>query len=249
MKQYYGVLNYRTVITLVITIATTFICFTYDIQFYVDLTLLSIAIIFPLVFTIRGSFRRREKALEHLSQFRSALKTVYYFVMGNEEMTEKTKTRLSNALSEISEETIAHLKVHDNGTEDLDTVTDKVFQFIGEAEETISRKLKDRIWRFMNDLHEGIENVRAIHIHRTPISLKAYCLLFIYVFPMIYVPTIINNLGPGSPEAMTYFVVILTEFILISLYNIQDQLEYPFDDKGLDDIKLENFKIDRGKSK
>lgn len=249
MKQYYGVLNYRTIITVVITVVTTIICFKYDIQFYIDLTLLSIAIIFPLVFTIRGSFRRREKALEHLSQFRSALKTVYYFVMGNNEMTESTKIKITNALSEISEETIAHLKVNDNGTEDLDEVTDKVFQFVGEAEEMISRKLKDRIWRFMNDLHEAIENVRAIHIHRTPISLKAYCLLFIYIFPAIYVPTIINNLGPGSPQTMTYFVVLLTEFILISLYNIQDQLEYPFDDKGLDDIKLENFKIDRGKVK
>lgn len=245
MKQYYGIINYRTAITMVITAVTTFICFKYDIQFYIDLTLLSIAIIFPLVFTIRGSFRRREKALEHLSQFRSALKTVYYFIMSNNEMLDSTKTRISNALSEISEVTIVHLKNDDNGTKDLDVVTNKVFQFVDEAEEMISRKLKDRIWRFMNDLHESIENVRAIHIHRTPISLKAYCLLFIYIFPAIYVPTIINNLGPGSPEIMTYFVVILTEFILISLYNIQDQLEYPFDDKGLDDIKLDNFKIDR----
>ncbi|MFT6795274.1 MAG: hypothetical protein ACJART_000406, partial [Maribacter sp.] len=44
------------------------------------MTLLSIAIIFPLVFTIRGSFRRREKALEHLSQYRSAMKTLSYFI-------------------------------------------------------------------------------------------------------------------------------------------------------------------------
>jgi hypothetical protein len=40
-----------------------------------------------------------------------------------------------------------------------------------------------------------------------------------------------------------YFVVVLTEFILISLYNIQDDLEYPFDEKGLDDIKLDHFKV------
>ena len=64
----------------VISIAAVFICYQFEIFFNVDLTLLSIAIIFPLVFTIRGSFRRREKALEHLSQYRSALKTLYYFV-------------------------------------------------------------------------------------------------------------------------------------------------------------------------
>ncbi|NND50903.1 MAG: hypothetical protein HKN54_00770, partial [Flavobacteriaceae bacterium] len=55
----------------------------------------------------------------------------------------------------------------------------------------------------------------------------------------------INNLGTYSPEWITYFVVILTEFILISLYNIQHQLEYPFDNVGMDDIDLDNFRIER----
>jgi hypothetical protein len=29
------------------------------------------------------------------------------------------------------------------------------------------------------------------------------------------------------------------------LFNIQDQMEYPFDKVGMDDIKLETFKFDR----
>jgi hypothetical protein len=32
---------------------------------------------------------------------------------------------------------------------------------------------------------------------------------------------------------------------LISLYNIQDQMEHPFDDEGLDDIKFKIFRINR----
>jgi hypothetical protein len=46
-------------------------------------------------------------------------------------------------------------------------------------------------------------------------------------------------------EVFTYFIVVLTQFILITLYNIQDQLEYPFDNRGLDDIKLDVFRINR----
>ena len=82
----------------------------------------------------------------------------------------------------------------------------------------------------------------AIHTHRTPISLKAYCKVFIYIFPLIYTPTIINKIGLENPVWLTYFVVLLSEFILISLYNIQDDMEYPFDRQGLDDIKLEEFR-------
>ena len=152
---------------------------------------------------------------------------------------------MSKILFEISEVTIEHLSKIESSTNNLDDSVNKVYLFIIENEEMIPRALRDKVIRFMNDLHEAIENLHAIHIHRTPISLKAYCLIFIYIFPFIYTPTIINRIGLETTIWITYFVVILSEFILISLYNIQDHMEYPFDDKGLDDIDLKNFKINR----
>ena len=92
---------------------------------------------------------------------------------------------------------------------------------------------------------DSADNLIAIHSHRTPVSLKAYCLIFIYIFPAASTPTIINKIGFENPSWLTYFIVVLSEFILISLYNIQDQMEYPFDDEGLDDIKFKLFKIGR----
>ena len=207
--------------------------------------MLSIAIIFPLVFTIRGSFRRREKALEHLSQFRSALKTLYYFIMSSDTILPEKREEVEGILNAISEKTITHLKNHNADMQDVDRHINAVYQFILENKESIGKSVREKMFRFMSDLHEGIDNLFAIHIHRTPISLKAYCKIFIYIFPLIYTPTIIFHIGEGHHQAIAYFIVVLTEFILISLYNIQDHLEYPFDNKGLDDIKLESFKIDR----
>jgi len=201
--------------------------------------------IFPLVFTIRGSFRRREKALEHLSQFRSALKTVHYFILSSKDLPEESKIELLDVILEINEKVMGHLKSDTYTAKDLDEVIHKVYMFTSEKGAFIPKGVRDKVFRFMNDLHESIENLHAIHTHRTPISLKAYCKIFIYIFPLIYTPTIINNIGEETPQWITYFVVLVTEFILISLYNIQDQLEYPFDDHGLDDIKLDNFKFNR----
>ncbi|WP_019669854.1 cytochrome P450 family protein [Eudoraea adriatica] len=207
--------------------------------------MLSIAIIFPLVFTIRGSFRRREKALQHLSKFRSALKTVHYFVMSNNELSPESKKEMTDILLNISEQTMDQLKNNGDNTKELDDIIDQVLTFIVANDQTVSKNLKDRTFRFMKDLHESIENLHAINTHRTPISLKAYCLVFIYIFPLIYAPTIIYDVGLENNQAITYFIVILTEFILVSLYNIQDHLEYPFDDVGLDDINLDTFKLNR----
>jgi len=207
--------------------------------------LISIAIIFPLVFTIRGSFRRREKAREHLSEFRATIKTINYFFSSNETLTEEEKDEAYGSLLKISDNLMKQLKNNSTKTAELDGNIHEVYDFLQIKKEAISGKRKEKIFRLMKDLHETVENVHAINIHRTPISLKAYCLIFIYIFPLIYAPAIINRVGPEQNVWITYFIVVFSQFILISLYNIQNQLEYPFDDKGLDDIKLDNFKINR----
>jgi predicted membrane chloride channel (bestrophin family) len=245
LQPYLIIINHRTWIALVIAILTPYLCFIYGIDFNIDLTLISIAIIFPLVFTIRGSFRRREKALEHLSEFRSSLMTLNYFFMNSASLPEEQKKEIAEILLDISNTLMDHLKSNRVNTVDLDASLQKIFDFVQLNKEFISGKLKDKIFRYLKELHETVENVHAINIHRTPISLKAYCLVFIYIFPLIYAPAIINRIGPDKGQWITYFIVILSQFILIALYNIQNQLEYPFDDKGLDDIQLENFKFDR----
>ena len=106
----------------------------------------------------------------------------------------------------------------------------------------------------------GIENSISIKVHRTPQSIRAYCELFIYIFPFYYAPTLIYNLGNsdsnfeigstfgGTEFVDTTFLVyalnIIISFILISLFNVQEQIEDPFDQDGMDDIKLENYELD-----
>lgn len=229
---------------LIVSTLSTYLAYCYNISYNIDLTLLSIAMVFPLVFSIRGSFRRREKALEHLSKFRSALKTVNYLIVCNTALTDESKNELTRILVDISEQTMIHLRGKHDNTKDLDEIINRVHQYILAQGDLLSRGVRDKVFRFMKDLHESVENLHAINTHRTPISLKAYCKIFIYIFPIIYAPSIISTIGSEANQAITYFVVILTEFILISLFNIQDQLEYPFDD-DLDDIKLDAFKFDR----
>jgi len=230
---------------LVIALVTLWISYIFNFSYNIDLTLLSIAIIFPLVFNIRGSFQRRERALEYLSQFRSALLTLNYYFKNSSKLTEDDKREITNILLGISNELTVHLGKSDYDTKDIDERVQEVFNFITDKDELISARYKVRMFSFLNNLHESIENLHAIHIHRTIISLKAYCEYSIYIFPFIYVPTIIYHVGMDTSQWFAFFTVLFTEFILISLFNIQDHLEYPFDKVGMDDIKLETFKFDR----
>ena len=243
MNQYFSIINHRTLITLVISLVVPYLCYNHEIIYNIDLTLISIAIIFPLVFAIRGAFKRREKALEHLSKMKSALIGIQYLIKANNKMSIEEQEKGSILCVEIADRFMDHLDGSTTSKDDLEASFMSLVDFMEKNPETISNGLKTKINGIIQKVHEGMENALAIHIHRTPISLKAYCKVFIYIFPIIYTPTIINKIGLDNPAWITYFVVILSEFILISLYNIQDDMEYPFDHKGLDDIKLDSFRL------
>ena len=66
-SKYTSALNYRTLISVLISVVATWLSYKYDLRFNLDLTLISVAVVFPLVFTLGSAFQRRDKALEHLS--------------------------------------------------------------------------------------------------------------------------------------------------------------------------------------
>lgn len=245
MSRYLTILNYRTLITLVLSFIVPFVAYQFNIVYNIDLTLMSIAIIFPLVFTIRGAFRRREKALEHLSLFRAALKTIENYIHLSERLNKEDKAEAQKRITNINDALYNHLTTKSEETHLFDQAYKDFLSFINAKSELMKGSTKEKIFRFLKDVLDSADNLIGIHSHRTPISLKAYCLIFIYIFPVIYTPTLINKIGIDNPSWLAYFIVILSEFILISLYNIQDQMEYPFDDQGLDDIKLKLFDIHR----
>ena len=78
IKKYTTALNFRTLISVIISLAATWIAYNYNLAFNLDLTLISIAVVFPLVFTLGSAFQRREKALEHLGRAKGALASIKY---------------------------------------------------------------------------------------------------------------------------------------------------------------------------
>ena len=245
MSRYLIIINHRTLLTLILSILMPLLAYHFEVIANIDLTLLSIAIIFPLVFTIRGAFRRREKALEHLSRFRASLKTVINILNSSIKVPQEEKDQASEILHAVNENLFNHLKTKEENFISFDRKVEEFYTFIETKSDIIGNGTREKSLRFFKDTIESADNLIAIHSHRTPVSLKAYCLIFIYIFPIIYTPTIINKIGYDNPSWLTFFIVILSEFILISLYNIQDQMEYPFDDEGLDDIKFNIFRVDR----
>jgi hypothetical protein len=99
-----------------------------------------------------------------------------------------------------------------------------------------------RMNQYISKMMIAFDNMMVVHHYRTPITLRAYSKVFLYIFPIIYGPYFANTFKTYSAN-LGYVMPILYSFILVSLDNIQDHLENPFDDIGEDDIRINEKEV------
>ena len=130
----------------------------------------------------------------------------------------------------------------DEGIEDVRQAIRDVYVVSAPREGAVSSSASLKLGRFIQDIQESIECLNGIEIHGTPISLRAYLLLSLYILPFIFTPNLVYNLH-DDPRWLIYLLSAINGFVLMSLYNLQELLENPFDQMGLDDIKLNEFEF------
>jgi predicted membrane chloride channel (bestrophin family) len=246
-----SVFNPRLFIILVQTVAIFFVYDAYKINIKVDYTIMSIAIIFPLVFSITSAYQRRQDAIALYLEFRNKiidLTNIFYAV---ENVKEKHYIKLFDSLQQVQNLLIKYLT--ENDAEKLfDEIREKrkeVLLIIDSHKKLFNEREKDSLIRVKNELFLSAEKIRGIKIHGTPISLKKYCLVFIYFSPFLYASQSILNLQDDFLTTLiSLSFSLVVSFVLMALYNVQDYIENPFDQRGLDDLKIDSLKVNQHES-
>lgn len=240
MQKYLAIIDRKTGYIILLCIILAYLCRANNFSFDLNITLLSVAVVFPLVFTIREAFKRRDNVIKLLSIFKSSINAVFYCFVINNKLGADKKQYVADKLHDISDSFFAVLSGHEYKPEQVRKNLDEIFCFLDANSDSISNGVSLKIIRFLKDVHESIENTVGVKLHGTPVSLRAYCLVFIYLFPFAFIPSLNYDLN-GNDAWVLYFLSIIHGFILISIYNVQSALENPFDQVGLDDIQLEEF--------
>lgn len=244
IKSILLIINYKTVIITLLSLISTWLCMTYNLQADFPLTLVGIAIVFPVVFSIDSAYKRRENALSLLADLRAHAKCLC--VASNDWIDPENP-----AFHKEMKGSLIHLFVT---IKDLFTSKDKQVQDkddeVNKSIDSLSKlvmKFRDlglpsgelsRVNQYVSKIDVAIENMKSIFYYRTPITLRAYSKVFIYSFPVLYGPYFVYVSQHYSP-GLEYMMPIVFSFILVSLDNIQEHLESPFDQVGEDDIKFD----------
>lgn len=242
MNKYLAIMDSKMLLLGLVSIAVTYACFSFNISYDLDITMFSVAVIFPLVFTIREAFKRRDNALKFLSQFKSSLCSVHYCFEQCKKLNDEQRAEVSRLLDKASSEFFDALGSEEADIRPAEDTVNQIIHFIQRNDSAISNGLALKIIRFVQDVNDGMENTISLKMHGTPISMRAYCLVFVFLFPFVFAPTIVYHL-PDAPLLITYGLSVLHGFVLIALYNVQVQMENPFDQIGLDDIQLDEFRF------
>ncbi len=244
MNKFLLIMNFKTLIISIFSIISTYFCIHYNITANYPLTLIATAIIFPIVFSINGAYKRREAALNDYGSLKTHGRAIYFATRDwLESPSQKTLDKSKGLLSELFF-AIKHLFSNDisqaqKNEEHVYVAFSKLSKFIkddlrgnGLASGEVSR-----CNQYLSKMFVSFENAKHIYQYRTPRTLKTFSSFFITVLPVLYGPYFAFAAAQYSPY-VTYVMPVLFSLVLVSLSNIQDQLENPFDGVGEDDIEI-----------
>jgi ABC-type multidrug transport system fused ATPase/permease subunit len=240
IRSIYLIINYKTLILTTLAVVSTWLCNRYHVVAEFPLTLVGIAIVFPVVFSIDSAYKRRERALWMLSDFKAHFIALYFasrdWIEGNEEFQNEIKDKLIDVYKSIRD-------IFTNGLNEEEQAEQAIYSKLSELS-GLMKKFRtlglpsgeiSRVSQYISKITVAVENLKVIWNYRTPITLRAYSKVFIYSFPILYGPYFASVTESYSPN-LEYMMPVIFSFILVSLDNIQSHLEDPFDQVGEDDI-------------
>ena len=237
------IINLKTIIVTFLSIVSTAICLHYGIKASFPLTLIGTAIIFPIVFSIGGAYKRREVALDEYGSIKAHGRALYLAVLHwVENPPENLKIELKGLLKDLLESNKLLLTHKINELEEREKVVYDNFQRLSEFIKKmrgygLSSGEASRSNQFLSKMMISFERIKHIYQYRTPRTLRTYSDIFIIILPIIYGPHFAEN-ATNFSYGLQFAVPVLFSVILVALDNIQSHLENPFDQRGEDDVYI-----------
>jgi len=246
LKRFFSIVSINTLIATSLAMASTAASIYYNWKIDFPLTIIGIAVVFPIVFSIGSAYNRREQALVQYGLMKSMGRAIFFasrdWLRDNDDKARKNiedfrlhTTAIFAGCSEFfkatpSEAPEIEQKIYKNFSNLSRTIEDL-------RDRGLSGSEVSRVNAYLNRFIGAFEVLKHIYQYRTPRTLRLYSKFFIYAMLLILGPYF-ALLGEGQEFWLTYIKPILFAMVFTGLDNIQEHLENPFDQVGEDDIRI-----------
>lgn len=241
------ILSWNTLIVIILAIGATYLSIYFEWKVDFPLTIIGVAVVFPIVFSIGGAYSRREKALGEYGTIKGLGRAMFFasrdWIRDTGEAAEKSQADFKQIFLDLFVKIreffqTEDLKIQEQKEEELYTLFTKLSKIIeGLRDRGLSGSEVSRVNSHYSKMITAFETLKHIFQYRTPRTLRAYSKVFIYLIPIIYAPYF-ALLAEGQPLGVAFVMPVIFALIFTCLDNIQEHLENPFDQLGEDDIKI-----------
>ena len=243
ISHFFYAISIRTFLIIATSIGATASCEYFSIVGDMPTSLIGLAVVFPLVFSINASFQRRDEALQHYGTINANLASLYFA----HKSWITSPQKIDGRGEEIMKLAISFLKIlkddltNEKSPPEMKSEIYNIFENFSKKNEIFLRKnmldTHATVSSWLNQIMQSYEVLSNISDYRTPKALRAYSKVFLNLFPVIFAPYFANLNQEIS--YMGYLVAFIYSVVLVMLSNIQDNVENPFDNRRLDDIDLD----------
>ncbi|MHC4779029.1 MAG: hypothetical protein ACYTFG_10680 [Planctomycetota bacterium] len=244
LKRLKVVLNLKALLVTIAAVISTALCEHFELKISLPLTLVATGVVFPIVFSISGAYKRRETALSYYGSMKTHGRAIFFAArdwMDNpgEEVVGKAKQALGDVLRATRDLFNAPVSEMEKNEEGVYAEFSKVSRFVKSDLRGggMSAGEASRVNQFLSKMMLAFESTKHVYQYRTPKTLRAFSDFFIIVLPVLYGPHF-ANMASESTKGLHFIMPVLLSVILVSLDNIQDHLENPFDQIGEDDVHI-----------
>jgi len=244
IKRIALIVNLQTLIISGLAVLSTAICIRFKYEADFPLTLVATSIVFPIVFSIGGAYKRREAALKEYAAIKGYLRSIYF--VSRDWLDQPKKENVDKMLLLIEDFFTNFRIMFTSPKEDLLQNEEKVYDNFSAMSLYIKHELRgeglssgecSRTNQYLQKMMIAFESIKHIYQYRTPRTLRAFSSVFITIMPILYGPYFAYKAEEMS-WGLEYVIPVLLTMILVSLDNIQEHLENPFDQVGEDDITI-----------
>jgi len=244
LKRLLVIINLKTAVITVLAVASTYLCRRFEVLAEFPMALIATAVIFPIVFSIGGAYKRRENALTKYSSIKAHGRAIFFAARDWLDPTDaKTQDKVRDLLGELLAACrtlfVQPIEEMPKNEEGVYRVFSKLSTFIKEdlRGKGLSSGEVSRCNQFLSKMIIAFEDVKHIYQYRTPRTLSAFSDFFVTVLPIVYGPHF-AAVSRDYSTGLAYVMPVLFTMVLVSLDNIQEHLENPFDQIGEDDIAI-----------
>ena len=244
VRSFIKIVDHQTIIVTLMAIASTYLCGKFHFVADMPSGLIGVAIIFPIVFSINAAYRRREESLKYFASLKAHSVALFYAHrdwVPSKDM--KSRERIIEIIHHLLTNIRDFFSAPDERRSEKLLDVHRVFSEISKSheqlrEENVPANEISRANQYLRSIIIEFERMRNILKYRTPIALRSYSRVFLNAFPILFGPYFAHVATKFSP-VVGYIIAILYSLVLVSLDNIQEALENPYDAIGEDDINLD----------